>query len=293
MMQALKINNRFWYPVYIALLLILFLYIMFPGSLLKNYLSAQAEKRFPALSIRFEEAGFILPLGIKIRGLEVALRDNPYVPLYESEKTLIRVSIPSLLFGDMRITFSSRVNGGEISGVYEEGDKDICNITAIIDDIILDEKPFIHPKTCKYIEGLFKGKVRFTGNPSDLATGNGDIYLEAVKGSIKPAMPLFDVRDIGFEKIGLTGVLDNMRLNLKDISITGGPFNGRAKGDIQLKRDIYSSGIKLSAEITPGPTMKKEMPEVLRALESSKLMKGGKLRLNIEGTLENPTPVIR
>ncbi len=293
MIVALKGNKRYWYIIYIAVLLVVLLYVMFPDRILNSFLSVQVEKRFPDLNISFEDTGFILPLGIKIRGLEVALRDNPYVPLYVSEKTSIRISLTGLLFGSNKVTFSSRVNGGEISGVFEEKEKEGCNITAVIDDIILDGKPFIRPELSREIEGTLNGKINYTGDPAGYIRGNGDISLEMANGRFKLAMPLFDVDGIGFKRITLKGVLDNMNLNIKDLSMTGGPFNGRAKGDVQLKQDIYSSGLRLSAEITTAPDMKKEMPDLLRAIESSKIMKGGKLLLDIKGTLTKPLPVIR
>jgi type II secretion system protein N len=292
-MLAFKGNNRYWYLVYIAVLLILFLYMMFPDSILNSILKEQIEGRFPELNIGFEETGFLLPPGIKIRGLRIALKHNPDEILYFSEKTSIRFSLTGLLFGGNKINFTSRVNGGEISGVLKERDKGVCNITVDIDDIILDGKPFIHPDTGKFIEGLFKGRISFAGNPSDFIKGKGDISLEAKKGRIKPAMPLFDIRDIGFEKICLKGALDNMRFNVKDLSITGGPINGKARGDLQLAQDILTSGLRLSAEITPSPAMKDEMPDIARAIESSNIMKNGKLRFDIQGTLSNPMPVIR
>lgn len=293
MIQALKGNNRYWYLLYIAVLLVIFLYIMFPDSILKGFISAQAEKRFPDLSIKFEKTGFILPLGIKIRGLEVALKDNPYEPIYESEKTTVRVSVTGLLFGDVKLTFSSRVNGGEISGVFKEKDKEGCNITAVIDAIILDGKPFIHPELSEYIEGTLSGKVAYTGELAGYIRGNGDISLEMVNGRFNLVMPLFDVDGIGFKRVSLTGALDKMNLNIKDLMVTGGPFNGRVKGDVQLKQDILSSGLRLSAKITTAPDMKKEMPELLRAIESSKIMKNGSVLLDIQGTLKKPLPVIR
>jgi type II secretion system protein N len=293
MIEALKGNNRYWYLIYIAVLLVVFLYVMFPDSILNSFLSAQAEKRFPDFNISFKKTGFTLPLGVNIRGLEVALKDNPDEPLYVSEKTSVRVSITGLLFGHMKLTFSSRVNGGEISGVFEEKDKDGCNITAVIEDIILDGKPFIHSELSEYIEGTLSGKINYNGEFAGYIRGNGNISLEMVNGGFKLPIPLFDVEGIRFERVSLTGVLDNINLNIKDLSMTGGPFNGRAKGDVQLKEDIFSSGLRLSAEITTTPAMKKEMPEVSRAIESSKIMKGDKLLLDIKGTLTKPLPVIR
>jgi type II secretion system protein N len=293
MMQALKGNKRYWYLLYIAVLLALFLYVMFPDSILNSFLSAQAEKRFPDFNISFKKTGFTLPLGVSIRGLEVALKDNPDEPLYVSEKTSVRVSITGLLFGHMKLTFSSRVNSGEISGVYKKKNKDGCNISAVIDDIILDGKPFIHPELSRKIEGTLNGKINYTLESTGDMRGNGDISLEIINGRFKPPIPLFDVDGIGLERVRLTGVLDNMILNIKDLVITGGPFNGSVKGDVQLKKDLFSSGLRLSAEIIPTPAMKKEMPELLRAIESLKLMKGGKMLFDIKGTLTKPLPVIR
>ena len=295
---SIKDNRQWlWYLIYAVSLTVVLLFIMFPADALKNYILVQAEKRYPDICIDFKKIGFTLSPGIKIHGLSISLSKDPATPVYVSEKTTIRVSVLDWIKGDNKYSFKSATKGGMISGFLKEKNevkKERIDATINIDGIRLDENIFIHPVLSERLEGILTGKITFMGNLSDPLKGTAEISLDLVDGRIRLKKPILDLNVLEFKKIDLSGVIDNRRLNIKDLNMTGGPMNGSATGSVRINNDLLNSRLNIKAEIEPSSSLSKDMPEVGNAINMMKnIMKNGKLRIDIQGTIYRPLPKIR
>ena len=291
-LMIIKNNSRLWYIIYAVVLTVLFLYVMFPSAALTKYIREQVEKRYPDINISFNKVNLSLLAGIKIRGLKISSRENPGIPVLISEKSSVRISIPAWLKGDPRYYFESKVKGGEISGFVEEKNsvnKDRIDASIDIENVKLDGNVIIHPVISKRLEGILTGKIKFMGELPDLLRGNAEISLDLADGTFKLVNPVLDINEIGFKKISLSCVLDNRRLSIKDLIMTGGPVNGSATGTVLLSNNLFSSRLGLTGEIEPSPSLFQDMPKVGKAINLIKNgMKDGKLKIEIHGTLEKP-----
>ncbi|MGD9158755.1 MAG: type II secretion system protein GspN [Desulfobacteraceae bacterium] len=291
MIPAIKENKqRLWYLIFAVCLTVLLLYINFPSEALTDYIRAEAEKRYPDINIGFDKIGLTLSPGIKIRGLRISLKQDPDIPVYISEKSSVSVSILGWIKGDAKYYFKSKVKGGELSGSIEEKN-DVKNgrIEASIDikDIKLDENIFIHPAISQRIEGTLTGKIKLIGDLSDPLRGNTEIYLDLADGKVKFLKPFLGMDRVEYREINFSGVLDNRKLNIKDLNMTGGPVNGNATGTVQISNDFWSSRLSITAEIEPSPSLAQEMPGVEKAVNLMKnKMRDGRLPVDIRGTLE-------
>lgn len=293
----IKNKSRLWYTVYAVVLMVFFLYVMFPSAALTKYIREQVEKRYPDIIISFNKVNLSLLAGIKIKGLKVSSRENPEIPVFASEKSSVRISIPGWLKGDPRYYFDSKVKGGEISGFVEEKNsvnKDRIDATIDIENVRLDGNAFIHPIIGKRLEGTLTGEIKFMGDLPDLLRGNAEISLDLIDGRFKLVNPLLNMNEIGFKKISLACVLDNRRMSIKDLIMTGGPVNGSATGILQLSNNLLSSRLMLACEIAPSPSLFQDMPEAGKAINLMKnRMKDGKFKIDIRGTLERPSYKLR
>lgn len=291
-LMIIKNNSRLWYIIYAVVLTVLFLYVMFPSAALTKYIREQVEERYPDINISFNKVNLSLLAGIKIRGLKISSRENPGIPVLISEKSSVRISIPAWLKGDPRYYFESKVKGGEISGFVEEKNsvnKDRVDASIDIENVKLDGNVIIHPVISKRLEGILTGKIKFVGDLPDLLRGNAEISLDLADGRFKLVNPVLDMNEIGFKKISLSCVLDNRRLSIKDLIMTGGPVNGSATGTVLLSNNLFSSRLGLTGEIEPSPSLFQDMPEAGKAINLIKNgMKDGKLKIEIHGTLEKP-----
>ena len=287
----------FWYLILAVFFTVLLLYIKFPSEAVTNYIRVQAEKSFPDLNISFKKIGLTLSPGIKIKGLTISFKTDPGAPVYFSEKSSLRVSIPGWLKGDPKYYFESYVKGGRISGIVEEKKevkKDRVDATIDIEGIKLDENIFIHPVINERVEGVLTGKIIFMGNLSDPITGTTELSLNMADGKVKFLKPFLGMDRVNFKRINFSGVFDNRRLNIKDLKMTGGPLNGSASGTVRISNNLLNSRLNLKAEIEPLPSLSQEMPDVGKAINLMKnRMKDGKLRFDITGTPDRPLPKIR
>lgn len=292
-------DNKQWllYLLFAVFLTVLLLYIKFPSEALTNYVRVKAEKGSPGIIIDFKKIGLTLAPGIKIKGLSISLREDPETPVYVSEKTSIRVSVLGWLTGDSKYFFTSIVKGGEISGVLKEKNevkKERIEASIDIKGIRLDDRSFIHPVISERIEGVLTGKVTYTGNLSDPLKGDVEIFLDIADGRIKLKEPVLDMNVLEFKDINISGVMDNRRFTVKDLNMTGGPVSGNATGTVQIDNVFLNSRLNLRAELEPSPDLSRDMPEVGNAINAMKnLMKDGKFRLDIQGTLDRPLPKFR
>ena len=144
------------------------------------------------------------------------------------------------------------------------------------------------------IEGKLTGKIKIIGNLSDPLRGNTEISLDLTDGRVKLLNPFLGMDRVEFRKISFSGVLDNRRLNIKELNMRGGPVSGSAKGSVVIGNVVLNSRLNLRAEIEPSPSLAQEMPEVGRAIDLMKSkMKNGKLQLDIMGTFNRPLPKFR
>lgn len=278
-----------WYTIFAVCFTILLLYIKFPSEAVTKYVRVEAEKNFPDINIDFKKIGLALSPGIKIEGLRVSLKEDPDTPVYISEKSSIRVSIISWLKGSSKYYFKSMVKGGEISGFLEEKKelkKERIDATIDIKGVKLNENSFIHPIVSERIEGILSGKVTFMGDLSDPIRGNSELSLYLSEGSFKLKEPFLGINRIGFKNINLLGIIDNLRFNIKEMKMTGGPFNGTATGSVRINSsNFFNSRLNLETEIEPTPSLAQDMPEVERYIK----MKGDKLKVDLLGPLDNIT----
>ena len=290
-------KQQLWYILLIVCFTIGLLYIKFPSKALTNYIRVEAEKRFPDINIDFNKIGLTLSPGIKIRGLRISLKGNPDIPVYVSEKLSVRVSIWSWLKGDPRYYFTSKIKGGEITGFLEEKNevkKERIDAAVDIEGLMLDKNIFIHPMISERLEGVLAGKITFMGNLSDPLKGNTEISLNLSGGKIKFKKPILDLDELEFNKMNISGVIDNRRLSIKDLNMTGGPANCTATGTIQISNDFLNSRLNIKTEIEPLPSSYQEMPAVKNAINLVKnKMKDGKFRIDFQGTLDKVTPKFR
>jgi len=290
-------RQRLWYLILIGCFTVLLLYIKFPSEALTDYIRAEAENSFPDFNIAFDKIGLTLPPGIKIQGLRISLKEYPDIPVYVSEKSSVKVSVLSWLKGAPRYYFTSMVKGGEISGFLEEKDevkKERVDATIDIEGLMLDDQIFIHPVINERLEGRLTGRITFMGNLSDPLRGNTEISLNLSDGRVKFKTPILDLDELEFKNMSMSGIIDNRRLNIKALNMTGGPVNCSATGTVQISNDFLNSRLNLQTEIEPSPSLYQEMPQVGRAMNVMKnRIKDGKLRIDFQGTIDRVIPKLR
>jgi len=256
----------------IAMLLIL-LYLRFPGEALTDYVKAVAAARYPQASFSMDAIRPSFPPGLALSGITVAFRDRPDAILH-ADRLRVRPGGLSLLSGRFAILIAAEGYGGEVGSRVDFSRlfsfQGPLSATVAIRDIRIEKCAWFREVLARQITGTLNGSVAFSGTAEALRNGTGNVDFTLTNG----AYPLLE-SFLGFEKIDFTRVegkvaFRNGALKINQLTLNGDKLRCSLKGNILLAEDLRESQIDLSGTI--------EIP-----VQGNKRM-----ALTIGGTLGNP-----
>ena len=256
----------------IAMLLI-FLYLRFPGEALMDYVKAVAAARYPQASFSVDAIRPTFSPGLALSDITVAFRDRPDAMLH-ADSLSVRPGGLSLLSGRFAILMAAEGYGGEVGGRVDFSRlfsfQGPLSATASIRDIRIEKCAWFREVLARQITGMLKGSIDFSGTAEALKSGTGNVDFTLTNGSY-PLLESF----LGFEKIDFARVegkvtFRNGALKINQLTLNGDKLRCSLKGNILLADDLRESQIDLSGTI--------EIP-----VQGNKRM-----TLTIGGTLGNP-----
>ncbi|MFC1838703.1 type II secretion system protein GspN [Thermodesulfobacteriota bacterium] len=289
--EIIKKKERLWYGVYCFVLLILFLYLLFPSKALDKFIIQEANRVYPDLKVKIGETNISFPLGIKIESIEVTTENIPDI-VFESDITKIKPGILSYVSGNRKYSFQSSTMGGNISGSVHyknnsEKNGDKANIR--FKDIRLGKRTFIHPVISRKLECIANGEINFIGDISSPVNGNFNLSLELFDGNIKLINPISQLSDIGFHKLTLAAEMENRFINITSMQLAGEGIKGFASGNIRVINNFMASRLDLKGELEFSSTFYQDMPDIQNAINIlTSGREDGKLSFNVKGTIEKP-----
>lgn len=269
-MRFLK-KKALWFTLYGILMTIVFLYLLFPGDLLKQRMENALQSK--AFILKAEALNLSLPLGMKLKNVSFHSTADSSV-LFQGEWLDLQLSLLSFFQKYRYINFA----GQAYSGSFEGRVGLISFATA--------QKPaegkinFQNIDLAKYaVSGVdiprgTSGKVRgsfFYSLP--VGTGNmptGAVTLFLTKGTYPLPEPFLGISKIEFDRGEIQGQMKNGSLRLEKLEIFGQQMNCILKGDITLDDDFRNSRLNLKG--------------VIEVLSKNKV----KMNVTIGGTLAAP-----
>ena len=256
----------------IAMLLIL-LYLRFPGEALTDYVKAVAAARYPQASFSIDAIRPSFPPGLALSDITVAFRDRPDAILH-ADRLSVRPGGLSLLSGRFAILMTAEGYGGEVGGRVDFSRpfsfQGPLSATVSIRDIRIEKCAWFREVLARQITGTLKGSAAVSGTAEALKNGTGNVDFTLTNGTY-PLLESF----LGFEKIDFARVegkvsFRNGALKINQLTLNGDKLRCSLKGNILLADDLRESQIDLSGTI--------EIP-----VQGNKRM-----ALTIGGTLGNP-----
>jgi type II secretion system protein N len=269
-MRFLK-KKALWFTLYGILMTIVFLYLLFPGDLLKQRMENALQSK--AFILKAEALNLSLPLGMKLKNVSFHSTADSSV-LFQGEWLDLQLSLLSFFQKYRYINFAGQAYSGSFEG----------RVGLI--SFATDQKPaegkinFQNIDLAKYaVSGVdiprgTSGKVRgsfFYSLP--VGTGNmptGAVTLFLTKGTYPLPEPFLGISKIEFDRGEIQGQMKNGSLRLEKLEIFGQQMNCILKGDITLDDDFRNSRLNLKG--------------VIEVLSKNKV----KMNVTIGGTLAAP-----
>jgi len=253
-------------------MLILLLYLRFPGGAVTETIKAEAA-RYPGLLLSIDTVQPAIPPGITLENVTAGFRGRPEATLH-ADSLGIRPGWLSLLRGRLALVMAAEGYGGEIRGNIE-----FANIFSVkgplsaemnIREIRIEKCAWLRDALARQITGTLKGSATFSGAAGFLKNGTGNIDFTLTNGSYQLLESLLGFERIDFNKVDAKVSFRNGALKIAGLTLNGEKLRISLKGNILLADDFRESQIDLNGSI--------ELP-----------MQGNKrVTLAIGGTLGNP-----
>ena len=253
-------------------MLILFLYLRFPGGAVTETIKAEAA-RYPGLLLSIDAARPAIPPGVTLENVTAGFRGRPEATLH-ADSLGVRPGWLSLLRGRLALVMAAEGYGGDVRGRIE-----FANIYSVkgplsaemnIREIRIEKCAWLRDALARQITGTLKGSATFSGAAESLKNGTGNIDFTLTNGTFQLLENLLGFDRIDFNKVDAKVSFRNGALKIAGLTLNGEKIRISLKGNILLADDFRESQIDLNGSI--------EIP-----------MQGNKrVTLVISGTLGNP-----
>jgi type II secretion system protein N len=256
----------------IAMLLI-FLYLRFPGEALTDYVKAAAAARYPGATFAIDTIRPSFPPGLALSDITVGFRDRPDAILH-ADSLSVRPGGLALLRGRLAIHVAAEGYGGEVRGKADFSRlfslQGPLSATVDIRDLRIDKWAWLRELLTRQITGTLKGTVAFSGTAEAPKNGTGTVDFTLTNGSYPLQEGFLGLEKIDFSRVEGKASFRNKALTITQLTLTGDKLRCSLKGNILLADDFLSSQIDLNGTI--------ELP-----IQGNK-----RVTLNIGGTIGNP-----
>jgi type II secretion system protein N len=272
--MKLTMNRAFAGYILVGIsMLLVFLYVRFPGEALRGYAEALAAARYPQTVISIDAIRPSLPPGLAFSGITVAFRDRPD-PILHADRLSVRPGGLSLLGGRLTILMAAEGYGGEM-----EGRVDFSRLLSLqgplsaavnLRDIRIEKCAWFREAFARQIAGMLKGSVAFSGTTEAMKNGTGTVDFTLTNGTFPLQESFLGMEKIDFSRVEGKASFRNGALKVTQLTLSGEKLRCSLKGNILIADDFQASQIDLNGTI--------ELP-----LQGNK-----RVALTIGGTIGNP-----
>lgn len=269
-MRFLK-KKGLWFTVYGIFITIVFLYLLFPGELVKNRLEDLINSNdFMVKSASLHPA---LPLGIKLKNVTISSQAQEFV-LFQGELLDLQLNLLSFFRKNTYIGLTGRAYDGSFDGrvglvsltkVYP-----LAEVILNFENIDIGKCSLFKGDPGKSLAGRARGTLTYITDEADKST-SGTLTLFFKKGSYPLTEPFLGVARIDFDRGEIQAQLKNGIFKLEKMETFGPQINCSLKGEITPAADFINSQLNLNGTI--------------EILGKDKV----KMKVAIGGTLANPT----
>jgi type II secretion system protein N len=293
---------RFWslkkkwvgYVLYGILLTLGLLIICFPSGDMVSYLEASAAGMEPPLHLTVERLRPTLRLGLHLRQLDLALKDEPEKTLFQADDLLLRPGLWSLLKNSLKWHVDCDAYGGKIKGTIHFKERQTSSpfdSVVRLRGINLDQIPNLQELIGRKITGLLSGTVNYSGQYNLPLDGAGDADLTMANGEVQlfAPIPFLDIGQLAFEKMAISLALKKRLLRLTQLNFEGEQLQGSLTGTIRLSDQLSKSRLDLKGKVSLSGDLTESLSgESAAANLIRQRMTRGALSFAVYGTLEDP-----
>ncbi len=265
-------NKAFWLTLYATAVTGVFLYLLFPSSLVLQRLETAAVSA--GWVLKAESLNPSLPLGMKLKNLTVSSARTPTDALFQGQLLDLQFNPVCVFQKRKTIRFKGRAYGGSFDGrtgfVLSERKYAPAEWKINFQNIDLARYNLTGVTLFKGITGPARGSAFYVQADATSRAPIGKLSLYLGRGAYPLSEPFLGVSRIEFDRGEVQAQLKNGSVTLNKLDFYGARMNCFLNGDIQLADRVEESRLNLKG--------------VLEIAGRSKI----KINITIGGTLASP-----
>jgi type II secretion system protein N len=233
------------------------------------------------------------PPGFSLRKTKLSLKINPDAGLFMADSIVIRPEIWSFLKGRSAYRFKCLAYGGDLKGsVHFSGNRRNPPFSASVKfkDIRIDNYTAVSSIAGSNMKGTLGGTIKCSGRFDSLINSAGEANLTIADGRFELLQPILSFESIDFDFIRMKMALNDGKIEVTQVELTGQEIAGRLSGSIFLKNELPESSLNLKGTLELLAGRVKGGKGVDHAERLLKIRsKRGKLNFTVGGTFSSPT----
>jgi len=279
-------KTRFAWAVYVLGAALVFLYVLFPSELLKEYLANRIHQAAPNLTVEIGRLKLGFPPALRL--YEVSVYHSGWA-IADLENLKISPNIVSLFLETTQVSFQGNGYGGHFKGdmdIIKKTDDREMVIDADLSGIQVDRLEALQAITTHRLSGILEGTLTVTNQMTRQAL-TGDLVL--TDGKIELSPPLLDQRELTFDSIEAQLMFNGRSLTIEHCELIGNQLDGEVAGSIMFSNHSSSKILNLEGNVRPHAEFVARLGnQVPKLLENNSWQTQG-VAFNIKGPMESPT----
>ncbi|MCD6561880.1 MAG: type II secretion system protein GspN [Deltaproteobacteria bacterium] len=290
-MKKNVLKKYFCYLLSSIILLIGFLFCLFPSDAFRDYLQSTFDLKNPGYSLSIIRVSPVLPLGLKFKQADISLKSDPGKSIFLSDRFLIKPDLWSFLQGKFRYVFDCLAYDGNLTGSIHFTEKIASGPFTTkfkIKDVNFYKDAGLSNLIGHEAKGILGGNVTYSGQNDKFINGKGEADIRISEGRVELVNSILPFKSLDFDELNVKLVLKNQKVSLDHCEVSGGDLLGSLSGVIRLKKDLSKSILNLTGTIKPivGSKNLKDSPDTLKFFRQ--YLKKGRISFIIRGTLAKP-----
>jgi len=286
------------YPIFFLLILIPSLFNTFPFERVKGRVLREAEKRSGyRIEVALMEPSLLGGLDLtNVRLYEKARRgravEGKPKPTFAFEQVSIQLGLLALLAGDITVSVSTDLFGGELSGTYGE-ETGGTGIEVRWSDLDLKKAKALEDYTGVEVGGIASGEAHVVLDKGRLSKANGELSVRFEQAMILGGKVRgFQLPPIQIGDLDLSAKVDKGRVSLKKLEAESPDINAQVEGTLSLSDKIENSRLNLKTIFGFSDKFLEKNKAIKGGLSLIQRAKGkdGRYGYRLTGPIRRPTP---
>ena len=287
-----SIKTVFGYVMFALAAIVGFLYLLFPGEAVSEYLNGRLAAVDPALNLVVAAVRPTIPPGLALSGVEV---NGQAGRLANFDSVRVLPDWNSLWGDEKRFRFRAGLAEGTVDGwatltgsdpsakVQVEADLSQIRLE-LLDALAMDER--------FYLTGPLKGKLVYDHSAAAAGTTSGSLSVSGMRIGLES--PLLGIGELVMDQTSADFFFDGQTLRLKSLVFSGPMLDGKISGSIQVRRPMENSRLSLGGSAKPQPELLAQLQETVpQGMVNTRTLGTRGLNFRIGGTVGSPDVSLR